>query len=411
MKRIHLRLRLLSVCCGWLLVVLSTAITSCGGGTESISRLIPAHTERYWAAVSPPAVLSDGGTMIVNGDLLWRYNAQGGLLSETVLANNKPQITYPPNSRIHSNDVGDIYLTLYGNEVRRVDEQGATLWSLDIDLVYEYDQVPMDEGLVVFHRDEGTNLVSMLDRDGNIAWSSDHFPGECTYYEGVDGERIYITNYKELVALSAAEGVLWVQDEWEDRPGLISFFGASSNRITVNIYDKLYCFDADGAMLWELGVPSGYNYFKKGMHIGDDLIYVNICGFSNRNGFLVLDGDGNTLKQHDQFSCRNPKPLDAERFTAIFSEGGKSFIGVYDADSCSLQWKYPLPDGESKGIPHENEIVDYYSWDSSAHLASDGLIYFDANGVLHGWDQNGNLLREIASKSLIDIWVEAYTVF
>lgn len=410
MKHIHLRLRLFSVSRGWLLIVLSATIISCGGGT-SISRLIPAHTARYWAAVSAPIVLSDGGTMIVNGDLLWRYNAQGGLLSETVLTTNKPQEAHPRDSRLYSNAVGDLYLTLYGNEVRRVDEQGTTIWSRDIDLYSIHEQIPTDEGLAIFHWDEGAPTFSMLDREGNMAWSSDYFPENWMSYCGVDDERIYLTSGMELIAISAAEGFLWSQDV-RNPPGVIRFSGASSNRITVIVYDKLYCFDADGTKLWEVGAPSGYSVFRAGMHMSDDLIYAWLSqGHPSRSGILVLDGDGNTITQLDDCSLGITAPLDADRFASIFKEGNNSFFGVYDADDCSLQWKFPLSGSDNNGIPHENEIVSYYSWGSIAALASNDLLYSSPEGVLYEWDQNGNLLREIASKSFIDIWVEAYTAF
>jgi hypothetical protein len=344
--------------------------------------------------------------MFVNGDFLWRYNAQGVLLSETVLTADKPQVSHPPDSRLYTNSVGDIYLTLYGREVKRIDGQGAVLWSVDVDLYGDYDQIPVDEGLVVFHHGADTALVSLLDRDGNIAWSSEHFPESWTSYRGVDGKRIYITAGLTLTSLNTAGDVLWSQNV-QNHPGRIDFSAASSNRITLIAHDKLYCYDAGGTKLWELDVPEGYSVFRRGIHLSDDLIYAFVEeGYPCRDGVLILDGDGNQLKQLDNFSIWAPRPLDAGHFTAMFNEGCKAFIGVYDAQDGSLLWKDRLPEYGKGGLPHENEIVNIYSWDRSAQLAHNGLIYFYAKDALHEWDQAGNLLRKIPTKSFIDIWVE-----
>jgi len=377
------------------------ASSSCGRPTPVWGELTPAHTVRYYAPMSLPAVAPDGTLWVVNGTKLLHFTPDGQQLGESELPGEFVQGVEPRalRSALYSAAEAGVFVALSNGRVGLVTEAGELAWVRQFSS-YGVGDRPHPDGLLVYCDGTGGWGYSLVDTQGNVRW---RVPGWVSGRgRAVDemGRTWFLAGSRLQVVARDGSHLLEKQLEGEE-PGQ-QLCGAVGDRVLIRSIRHVFCMDVQGQVLWNLEVDGEQRYILTSMLVSATRSVFEILRSGQSPpyyyGLLLVDGSGEQLREFQS----PPGALiysDPEHFLS-----SSSVLTCYTADGVEL-WTYTMPLPYQQGTIHRGDVIPEYT-SSGPVTGTDGRIYFEEDSTLYALDMQGHLLWEKAGTVFYDELVE-----
>lgn len=378
------------------------ALLACGSGSDpSADWRTGTHSVRYYAAMSMPAFLPDGGKFVVNGAQLLKFSAGDALLDTIALPISQQQSTRHP--RVISTTAGSVFVLLGDGRIGRINAAGQFEWLQYFNASTDRAQA-FGDGLLAYRQtDDGSNYI-VLDRFGTVIFSMpDTSYPPVIDSAGPDAHAFFVHGLN--LSVVDATGAWVLQDSPLDVFQAHRPISAAAGRVLLGnaaTTGSLYCYDLTGDMLWTAELPEGYIAAPSSLLFEDGTATVPIVNSSSREySVMRYAADGVLQERQLGLFLQHTARLDSARFAALYTSGDGKCYGLFTNAGEQL-WGVERPAASHLGGYQPWADAVSYSNVTDCFCGPDQRIYFEWESTLIALDAQGNQVWRQAGHEYLD---------
>ncbi|MCC7477992.1 hypothetical protein IT575_05985 [bacterium] len=365
--------------------------------------LIPAHTERVFAAVSYPASPGGGNSLVANGDSLYVLDPQGVQSARLSLPSSVGPGSYHEWPRAYSSAAGDCFLLLADGTACGLNADGSLRWTLEEKLLGSW-AVPLSDGLLVGVSSADTYALAKLHPDGTLGWRQ----------SVLNSDRFFTRPYGAGMAAMLENQLLVLDGEGSELLRLDTTELGYQPSLCIPSADCFILVTGGGAVAVDLSGRRLWSYNSSNRHIvigaalSNERTVLKYEAYPGESGIVVLDGQGREIRSFSGNYWHDLTPVDATRFAALFFSGSSVSVHLLSTESDEPLWRTRLGDFDHGGLVRRGETVERYTNGTALQLGRDQRLYFELNSQLIALDLDGRRLWSFKGRSYSDTFVEDY---